>query len=85
MKVESVTQGYRLTQSHVRADTKPARNTKFTKESGQELDFGTDNYAFQAFLDGDSIIGIIISEAQNEVTDFQNERHKYNGTVTLVK
>lgn len=30
----------------------------FTKESGQELDFGTDNYAFQAFLDGDSIIGM---------------------------
>jgi len=30
----------------------------FTKEFGQELDFGTDNYAFQAFLDGDSIIGI---------------------------
>jgi len=31
---------------------------KFVKEFGQELDFGTDNYAFQAFLDGDSIIGI---------------------------
>jgi beta-fructofuranosidase len=30
----------------------------FTKEFGQELDFGTDNYAFQAFLDGDGIVGI---------------------------
>jgi beta-fructofuranosidase len=30
----------------------------FTKEFGQELDFGTDNYAFQAFLDGDTIVGI---------------------------
>ena len=30
----------------------------FVKEFGQELDFGTDNYAFQAFLDGDTIVGI---------------------------
>ncbi|MCV3736706.1 glycoside hydrolase family 32 protein [Rhizobium sp. TRM96647] len=31
---------------------------RFSKEFGQELDFGTDNYAFQAFLDGDRVVGI---------------------------
>ncbi len=30
----------------------------FAKEFGQVLDFGTDNYAFQAFLDGDRVVGI---------------------------
>lgn len=30
----------------------------FVKEFEQELDFGTDNYAFQAFVDGDRIVGI---------------------------
>lgn len=30
----------------------------FVKEFEQELDFGTDNYAFQAFRDGDHAIGI---------------------------
>lgn len=30
----------------------------FTKSFGQEFDFGTDNYAFQAFLDGDAAVGI---------------------------
>jgi beta-fructofuranosidase len=30
----------------------------FVKEFEQELDFGTDNYAFQAFVDGDAIVGI---------------------------
>ncbi|OJG00080.1 beta-fructofuranosidase [Pararhizobium antarcticum] len=30
----------------------------FVKEYEQELDFGTDNYAFQAFMDGDTAIGI---------------------------
>ncbi|MGF0537442.1 GH32 C-terminal domain-containing protein [Agrobacterium sp. ES01] len=30
----------------------------FTMESEKELDFGTDNYAFQAFRDGDSAVGI---------------------------
>ncbi|NKN34919.1 glycoside hydrolase family 32 protein [Agrobacterium sp. a22-2] len=30
----------------------------FAKEFEQELDFGTDNYAFQAFMDGDVPIGI---------------------------
>lgn len=30
----------------------------FSKEFEQELDFGTDNYAFQAFVDGDAIVGI---------------------------
>jgi Beta-fructosidases (levanase/invertase) len=30
----------------------------FMKEFEQELDFGTDNYAFQAFRDGDQVIGI---------------------------
>ncbi|MBR0557238.1 glycoside hydrolase family 32 protein [Ciceribacter sp. L1K23] len=30
----------------------------FVKEFEQELDFGTDNYAFQAFKDGDQSIGI---------------------------
>lgn len=30
----------------------------FVKEFQQELDFGTDNYAFQAFMDGDTPIGI---------------------------
>ena len=31
---------------------------RFVKEFQQELDFGTDNYAFQAFVDGDTIAGI---------------------------
>jgi beta-fructofuranosidase len=31
---------------------------EFHKEFEQELDFGTDNYAFQAFVDGDTAIGI---------------------------
>lgn len=30
----------------------------FIKEFGQELDFGTDNYAFQAFMDGDTPVGM---------------------------
>lgn len=30
----------------------------FNMESQQELDFGTDNYAFQAFVDGGTIVGI---------------------------
>ena len=30
----------------------------FAKEFGRELDFGTDNYAFQAFVDGDTPVGI---------------------------
>lgn len=30
----------------------------FTKEFGRELDFGTDNYAFQAFVDAGSPVGI---------------------------
>ncbi|MBP1851499.1 glycoside hydrolase family 32 protein [Rhizobium halophytocola] len=30
----------------------------FVKEFEQELDFGTDNYAFQAFIDGDHGVGI---------------------------
>ncbi|MDI7860377.1 glycoside hydrolase family 32 protein [Rhizobiaceae bacterium n13] len=30
----------------------------FSSETQQELDFGTDNYAFQAFVDGDKAIGI---------------------------
>jgi len=30
----------------------------FVKEFEQELDFGTDNYAFQAFRDGDDAVGI---------------------------
>jgi beta-fructofuranosidase len=30
----------------------------FAKEFEQELDFGTDNYAFQAFVDGDAIVGM---------------------------
>ncbi|MFB9913401.1 GH32 C-terminal domain-containing protein [Rhizobium paknamense] len=31
---------------------------RFVKDFEQELDFGTDNYAFQAFLDGDMPVGI---------------------------
>ena len=30
----------------------------FTGEFEQELDFGTDNYAFQAFVDGNTIVGM---------------------------
>lgn len=30
----------------------------FVKEFGRELDFATDNYAFQAFMDGDTPVGI---------------------------
>ncbi|MDO9417108.1 GH32 C-terminal domain-containing protein [Pararhizobium sp.] len=30
----------------------------FIKEFEKELDFGTDNYAFQAFVDGDTIVGM---------------------------
>ncbi|HCL64883.1 MAG TPA: beta-fructofuranosidase [Rhizobium sp.] len=30
----------------------------FAREFEQELDFGTDNYAFQAFLDGDTPVGV---------------------------
>jgi beta-fructofuranosidase len=30
----------------------------FSTEFEQELDFGTDNYAFQAFKDGDALVGI---------------------------
>lgn len=32
--------------------------SSFTGEFEQELDFGTDNYAFQAFVDGNTIVGM---------------------------